>query len=71
MLDYKIEGNILEVIQTTFSFHKSVKQYWYYDIVNWKKSANGQRNEKPRIQMTPTDIDWVKKFYLPKVGLTI
>jgi hypothetical protein len=70
MLDYKLEGNILEVIQSTFSFHKSVKQYWYYDIVNWKKSVNGQRNEKPRIQMTHTDIEWVKKFYLPKVGET-
>jgi len=67
MLEYKLNGDILEVKQTIFSFTKTSREYWYYNIRDWKKSSTGQKNDIPRQSMTQEDIEWVKRFYLPMV----
>ena len=67
MLEYNLNGDILEVVQINFSFHKTSKEYWYYNIKEWTKTITGQRNDIPRYKMDQASIDWVKKFYIPKV----
>lgn len=69
MLHYKLTGDILEVIQMTATFTDTKYQYWYYDIKNWKRSVSGALNSTPCQEMTENEIAWVKKYYLPKVGM--
>lgn len=67
-LQYKLEGNILEVKETLMSFHETRVSYCYYDIDKWLVSRFGKRGEVPVHPMAPSAIEWVKKHYLPKVG---
>lgn len=67
-LQYKLEGNILEVKETLMSFHDTRVSYWYYDIDKWLVSRFGKRGEAPVQPMDQSAIEWVKKHYLPKVG---
>lgn len=67
MLDFNLNGDILEVIQTYLSFTKTNKEYWYYNIKDWKKSITGQQNELPRHPMDHNQIQWVKDWYLPSI----
>ncbi len=70
MLEYSLNGNILTVKETVFSYTMTQVRYWNYDIKNWLKNANGQENEVPTIEMDKGAIGWVIKHYFPKVGLT-
>jgi len=67
MLSYKLDGDILEVKETIHGFNNSKVTYFYYDIKNWKKSSTGKKDSKPDRDMIQADIDWVKKYYIPKV----
>lgn len=67
MLLFKLNENILEVTEVIHSWNESKYSYWYYDIVNWRKSSNGKENDLINRDMTEMDIIWVKKYYLPKV----
>jgi len=79
MLSYKLDGDILEVVESLHSFRDTKDTYWYYDdtevtywyydIVNWKQSSHGKKNDVPDREMCVSAIDWVKRFYFPKVGL--
>lgn len=71
MLSYRmVDENILEVKETIHSFTKTKNTFWYYDIKNWFKSSTGKENDMNHMRkMTQTDIDWVKKYYIPKVGI--
>lgn len=70
MLTFKLNDNILEIIETTHTFNQTYKSYWYYDIINWRKSSTGQQGSKIDRDIEPWQIEWVKKHYFPKVGLT-
>ena len=67
MLSFNLRGNILEVTETQFSFMNTKINYWYYDILNWTKSKTGKKEEMPSIKMSESDIEWVGKYYIPKV----
>ena len=66
MLEFKLDGNILEVKETILSWTEDRVSYWHYDIVNWMDNANGKREPLDR-KMSQVSIDWVRKYYLPKV----
>jgi hypothetical protein len=70
MLTFKLNGNILEVIETTMTFNNTLKSYWYYDIINWRKSSTGRQGAKIDRDIEPRQIEWIKKHYYSKVGLT-
>ena len=71
MLSLKmLDANILEVKEVTMSWTKTETSFWYYDIVNWTDCVNG-KNEQPFKKMTPNAIEWVKKYYLPKLLTTL
>lgn len=61
---------ILEVIQVTMSFTKTHFEYWYCDTKNWTRSMLGKKDEKPTQPMTEREIEWAKKYYLPKAQAT-
>jgi len=68
MLSYNmVKPNILEVKETVHGFTETRTQYWYYDIQNWIKSSHGRKNDSPDRIMNESDIEWVKKYYLPKI----
>ena len=67
MLTFKLTDNILEVKETMHSWNESKYSYWYYDIVNWRKSSNGKENDPINTDMTEMDTIWVKKYYISKV----
>ena len=67
MLSFNLQGNILEVTETQFSFVDTKINYWYYDVLNWTKSQTGKKGEIPSVKMLKADIEWVEKYYIPKV----
>ena len=67
MLSFKLDGDILEVKEVTMSFKDTKISYWHYDIVNWMDNANGKKSPLDR-KVDPKRIEWVKKYYLPKVN---
>ena len=71
MLSFKLNGDILEVRQDIHSWTKTETNYFYYDIKNWLVSGYGKKDDKPARPCTPSKIDWVKKWYLPKVGISL
>lgn len=67
MLSYRmINENILEVIETSHTFTKTSRSYWYYNIKTWYKSSHGKMNDPTDRKMNESDIEWVKKYYIPK-----
>lgn len=66
-LKFSKAGDILEVIEEINWFTHSIILYWYYDIKNWKKSISGKQGEIPTLEMSTNSIEWVEKYYLPKV----
>ena len=71
MLSFKLDGDILEVREDAMSFFQTRTLYFYYDIKNWLVSSYGKKDDKPDHPCTQSGIDWVKKWYLPKVGIHV
>lgn len=67
MLSFRLTEDILEIIETTHSFIKTDRQYWYYNIKSWKQSSTGKENSKIDRDVCSAQIEWVKQYYLPKV----
>ena len=67
MLSFKLNGDILEVVQTLNSWARTDREFWYYNIKSWMKSITGQENSEIVQVMDAPQIEWVKKYYLPKV----
>lgn len=57
------EGNIIKVVETLCSWHHTNVTTILYDMENKKKKGGND----PWYPMTQSDIDWVTKYYLPKV----
>lgn len=70
MLSYSLKDSILTVVETLHSANSTQTRYWYYDIVNWKKNRNGKENETIDFDCDNGCINYVKKYYYTKVGLT-
>ena len=70
MLDFSLNGSILTVIETQHSANDSQKRFWYYNINTWQKNRNGRENEVIDLDCDDGCINWVKKHYFSKVGLT-
>lgn len=70
MLDFSLKDSILTVVETLHSNKDTKKSYWYYDIDTWHKNRNGRENETIDYAMDEGSINWVKKYYFTKVGLT-
>ena len=71
MLDFSLKDSILTVVETLHSNKDTKKYYWYYDIDTWHKNRNGRVNETIDYAMDEGSINWVKKHYFSKVGLTV
>lgn len=67
MLGFRLNGDILEVVETSFGNPNAKVTYWYYDTKFWMKNANGKKYEKVSLKMDDASIEWVKKYYLPEV----
>ena len=70
MLDikwYDRNKGIIEVVEVIHSFVDSNISYWYYDINNWMKSNTGKKDADINVKMDDGSIDWVRKYYLPKL----
>ena len=63
MLKITKEENIIKVVETLCSWHHADVRTILYDMENKKKKAD----DDPWYPMTQRDIDWVTKYYLPKV----
>lgn len=60
MLKITKEENIIKVAEQLVDFNVRIIQY---DMQNKKKKVD----DDPWYPMTQSDIDWVTKYYLPKV----
>lgn len=60
MLTITKQGNIIKVLEQLVDFNTRIIQY---DMQNKKKKVD----DDPWYPMTQSDIDWVIKYYLPKV----
>ena len=69
MLTFNLNGTILEVVESTLGPNTTLKSYWYYDIINWRKSSTGKVGGSIDRDIESWQIDWIKKYYFPKVGL--
>ena len=72
MLDikwYDRDKGIIEVVEVIHSFVDSKITYWYYDINNWMKSNTGKKDADINMKMDGGSIDWVRKYYLPKLEI--
>lgn len=61
MLKITKEENIIKVVERLVDFNVRIIQY---DMENKKKKVD----DDPWYPMTQSDIDWVTKYYLPKVN---
>lgn len=61
MLKITKEENIIKVVERLVDFNVRIIQY---DMENKKKKVA----DDPWYPMTQSDIDWVIKYYLPKVN---
>ena len=68
-LRYNLTGDILGVTEYTHSFFETKVFHIYYDIKNWKQSLSGKKDAPIVLDMDEASIEWVRKHYLPKVGL--
>ena len=68
-LEFKLNGDILEVNEILMGWHDTKVSYWYYDIRNWMVSSFGRKGDKPDRHCTDESIAWVRKHYLPRVGI--
>lgn len=67
MLRYKREGDIVEITEIIMSFTEDKKSYWYHDLKNWRVSSTGKKNSPIDKDMTPSEIEYFKKYHLPKI----
>ena len=67
-LEFKLEGDILEVIETVTTFHHTKKFSWFYRVSDWTYREQDQTEFQP---MSEGQRAWVEKYYLPKVGLFV
>ena len=65
MLVFLLDGNILKVRETMHSFFSAETRLIEYNIKTWEKRIYPNQFEP----MTESAINFVKKYYLPKVGL--
>lgn len=64
----QIRPNVLEVVSSIYSFTKSTKQYWYYDLNSRLKSQHGKQGDAIDKHMSAVEYEWAVKYYLPKVS---
>lgn len=63
MLIY-LEGNVLEVIEKTpFS---TTPKHTYFDLNKKMRSTGGRKGDPLTTALSDTDVQWVKKHYLPR-----
>jgi hypothetical protein len=60
-------NGLIEVKETSMSFTKTKVSYWYYNTELWMKSSHGKENDVTDRCMTKGDIEWVQKYYIPKL----
>lgn len=69
MLRISLEGDILTVIQITHSANETDKRYLYINIKTWYKNGKTLKIDDTILnyKMIDNDIEWCKKYYLPKL----
>ena len=67
MLSFQMNGDILEVKETLFSFVDTKVSYWYYNIKLWTQSSHGKKDDPCDRSMSEEAKAWVITYYLPKV----
>lgn len=68
-LDITRTGDVIHVVETTFSGTQTVVKHWYYDMKNHLVSSHGCENDTPDRAMTASAIAWAEKHYVPKAKL--
>ena len=63
MLEYKLIGDILQVTEKIMGFTSTDIKIVEYNIKTWESRVQPDNFRA----MTQSSIDWVKKYYLPKV----
>lgn len=61
--------SIITVIETIMTFNETLTSYWYYDIINWRKSITGKKDAPFAVDIEPWQKEWIKKHYFKKVNL--
>jgi len=64
-----LDDKILYVKQVLWGWSSTSTQHWYYDTQRWLRNCNGRLDERPTSPMDQASIDFVKRQYLPKVGI--
>ena len=69
MLDIKLNGDILTVIEVIMSCDKTFKIYSYINVKTWYKNGRTLKIDDTSIdyKMDNDEIKWCKKYYLTKV----
>lgn len=57
------EGNLIKVVETINSWHNTKKNVVLYNL----SEKTSKVNNDPWYKMTDTAVQWVEKYYLPKV----
>lgn len=63
MLQISKEDNIIKVMETTPTWTMTDVNVVFYDMENKRKKVNND----PWYPMSKSCIEWVEKYYLPKV----
>lgn len=59
----KDENEYINVIETINGWNESIRNIVLYDLKNKRHKINND----PWYPMTQSDIDWVNKYYVPKL----
>lgn len=65
MLVFLLNGDILQARETMYSFFGAETKLVEYNIKTWESRVY----PNPFRPMTESAINYVKKYYLPKIGL--
>lgn len=67
MLQYELNGSVLHITETVHGWHDTQVRHWYHNIKTWMVSSHGKEGDTPNRPMDKAAIEWVQKYYLPKV----
>lgn len=62
------DGKTLCVEEIIYSFMDTKRTYWYYCTEKWLRSRLGKKDEVPTQKMMDNEIEWVKKYHLPRIN---
>lgn len=61
------DKGLLVVVENFLTFHDTTQRTWKFNTEHWWRTLSGKETEIPVSPMSDIEIEWVKKYYLPKL----